>query len=123
LFFLGSPVLTRKATPTRDRNERAAPTASTIADAACPTQQFGVLCSTGLGDNAKCVQRSLRQLIDAFDPSLPLERARTIPSDWYRSPELAELERWAVFGDGWQLVARTDQLVRPGELRHRQRGG
>ena len=54
------------------------------------------------------------QLIDAFDASLPLERARTIPSDWYRSPELAELERRAVFGDSWQLVARTDQLSRPG---------
>ena len=54
--------------------------------------------------------RPIRQLIAAFDASLPLERARTIPSDWYRSPELAELERRAVFGNSWQPVARADQV-------------
>jgi choline monooxygenase len=60
--------------------------------------------------------RTLCQVIDAFDATLPLERARTIPSDWYRNAELAELERRAVFGDSWQLVARSDQLVQPGSF-------
>src|SRR5262245_31225164 len=58
----------------------------------------------------------LEQLLDAFDPSLPLEHARTIPSSWYFDPELADLERHTVFGDSWQLAARADQLQRPGDF-------
>src|SRR5438552_595549 len=35
------------------------------------------------------MSNTLRQLLDAFDPDLPLERARTIPSRWYGDPDLA----------------------------------
>ncbi len=59
---------------------------------------------------------SLRELLASFDPSLPLERARSIPSTWYRDPRLEALERVRVFGDSWQLVARADQLVGPGDF-------
>ena len=38
-----------------------------------------------------------RDLLAAFDADLPLERARTIPADWYRNSALYELERRAVF--------------------------
>jgi len=62
------------------------------------------------------VQGSLQQLLAAFDASLPLERAKTLPSSWYRSPELAELERRAVFGESWHLVARADQLAGSGSF-------
>jgi choline monooxygenase len=55
----------------------------------------------------------LRDLLDAFDPNLPLDRASTIPSAWYFDSELAELERRTVFA-GWQAVGRLDQLPGPG---------
>ena len=56
---------------------------------------------------------SLRDLLDAFDPTLPLDRARTIPSPWYFDSELADLERRTVFA-GWQAVGRLDQVDGPG---------
>jgi choline monooxygenase len=55
----------------------------------------------------------LRDLIDAFDPNLPLERAHTIPNTWYFDSNLAELERRTVFA-GWQAVGRLDQMAGPG---------
>src|SRR5690349_6615403 len=45
----------------------------------------------------------LRALLDDFDPTLPLTRAHTIPSEWYFDPDLADLERRTVFA-GWQTV-------------------
>jgi len=60
------------------------------------------------------VDSSLRELLAAFEPGVPLERARSIPSSWYRDPRLDALERDRVFGDTWQLVARSDQLAEPG---------
>jgi choline monooxygenase len=56
----------------------------------------------------------LRAKLKEFDPTLPLERARTIPSSWYLDPEIYELEREWVFGRTWQAVARSGQLSRPG---------
>ncbi len=49
-----------------------------------------------------------------FDPALPLERARTIPSSWYRSPAHLEQERHKVFSRSWLLAGRVDQVARPG---------
>jgi choline monooxygenase len=57
---------------------------------------------------------SLAAKLGAFDPDLPLERARTIPSSWYGDPEIYEAERRAVFGATWQVAGRIDQLARPG---------
>jgi len=51
-----------------------------------------------------------------FDPSLPLESARTIPSDWYTDPAMAVRERHAVFADSWQCVGRAEQVRKPGEF-------
>jgi choline monooxygenase len=56
----------------------------------------------------------LEELLRAFDPNRPLAQAHTIPSAWYWNPELADLERRAVFGDTWQAVGRTDQIDGPG---------
>jgi choline monooxygenase len=53
---------------------------------------------------------SLHDKIRLFDPELPLERARTIPSLWYFDPEVYAAEGAAVFGSTWQLVGRLDQL-------------
>jgi len=51
-----------------------------------------------------------------FDVSLPLARARTIPSSWYCDPEFDAAERRSVFGETWQLAARSDQLEAPGSF-------
>ena len=44
------------------------------------------------------------------DPTLPLDRARTIPNTWYTRPEIAESERAAVFGGTWQVVGRAGRV-------------
>lgn len=56
----------------------------------------------------------LRDRLLAYDAAAELAQARTPPADWYTDPELAELERDAVFGRSWQVVARADQLVAAG---------
>ena len=58
----------------------------------------------------------LPSLLAEFDPGLPLERARTIPSSWYTAPEVYEAERRAVFGRTWQVVGRAEPVSRPGSF-------
>lgn len=58
----------------------------------------------------------LRALLDTFDPGRPLAEARTIPAGWYTDPEMATLERRAVFGQSWQLVGQASQLASPGQF-------
>jgi choline monooxygenase len=60
--------------------------------------------------------RTLHEELEQFDASLPLARARTIPSQWYLSPEVAAIERHGAFGESWQLAARGDQLEAPGSF-------
>lgn len=57
---------------------------------------------------------SLRDLLRAFDPELPLEQARTIPASWYHDPEMEALERRAVFGASWQAAGRAELVAQPG---------
>ena len=57
---------------------------------------------------------SLQEKLARFDPHLPLERARTIPSFWYFDPEIYAAECRAVFTNSWQMVGRVDQLPEPG---------
>jgi choline monooxygenase len=59
---------------------------------------------------------SLEQILASYDDQAPLAEASTIPAPWYVDPRIAELERVNVFGRTWQLVARTDQLEKPGEF-------
>lgn len=58
----------------------------------------------------------LETLLNAFNADLPLARARTIPSAWYHDPEMYALEYRRVFGQTWQMVARLDQLRKPGDF-------
>ncbi len=51
-----------------------------------------------------------------FDASLPLAEAFTLPGSWYTDPAIAALEQDRVFARSWQLIARTDQVARPGEF-------
>jgi choline monooxygenase len=57
---------------------------------------------------------SLTELLAAFDPNLPLERARTIPSSWYRDASLYEAERRHVFGNAWLAAGRAELVREPG---------
>ncbi len=59
--------------------------------------------------------QTLQEKLGLFDPSMPLERARTIPSLWYFDAEIHALECRAVFGATWQAVGRVDQVSRPGD--------
>jgi choline monooxygenase len=56
---------------------------------------------------------SLADKVRAFDPTLPLESARTIPACWYRDDDIYQAERTAVFGASWQAVAVLDWLSEP----------
>jgi choline monooxygenase len=58
----------------------------------------------------------LTELLAGFDPTLPLEQARTIPNTWYTSPELAALEQDAVFARSWQMIGRCEQVAAPGKF-------
>jgi choline monooxygenase len=62
------------------------------------------------------MSNSLREKVEMFDPELPLERARTIPSLWYFDPEIYAAECRAVFANTWQMVGRVDQLTEPGSF-------
>jgi choline monooxygenase len=50
----------------------------------------------------------------SFDPTLPLERGKTIPNTWYTDPAIYQLERRAVFGGNWLMIGRLDQVANPG---------
>ncbi len=58
----------------------------------------------------------LNQLLAEFDPELPLERARTIPSTWYFDTDIAAAERRHVFGHSWIVVGRADQVEARGSF-------
>ena len=58
--------------------------------------------------------RSLGDIVRSYDPHAPLDRASTIPSDWYVDPRVLELERHTVFVRTWQVAGRVAQLQAPG---------
>jgi len=68
------------------------------------------------GAEERYVSSTLQEKLRAFDPELPLERARTIPASWYFDPELYATERERVFGRSWMAAARVDQLTKPGSF-------
>ena len=45
---------------------------------------------------------------------LPVDRARTLNPEAYRSPEYDDVERQRVFSEGWVCVGYTAQLIEPG---------
>jgi choline monooxygenase len=62
------------------------------------------------------MQVSIDKILSSYDDRAPLAEASTIPGSWYVDPRIAELERISVFSKTWQLVARLDQLRKPGEF-------
>src|SRR5260370_5112965 len=62
------------------------------------------------------MQASVEQILSIYNGRAPLSQASTIPAPWYVDPRIADLERLTVFGRNWQLVARTDQVQKPGDF-------
>ncbi len=58
---------------------------------------------------------SLKEIVDQYNPALPLDHALTIPASWYTNKSFYELELKTVFSRSWQLVARLDQVSQPGQ--------
>ncbi len=57
----------------------------------------------------------LKKVIDSYDPTLPLDKASTIPASWYTDAQLYHHELQTVFSNSWQMFARVDQLAQPGQ--------
>ena len=59
---------------------------------------------------------AISRLLAEYNEQNPIAYASTIPAPWYVDEDIAELERRSVFGGTWQVVARVDQLRRPGQF-------
>lgn len=66
-------------------------------------------------EKGRPMSHGIPELLAAFDPALPLDRAKTIPAAWYFDHGLYELERRAVFGRSWQMVGRQELVAEPGQ--------
>jgi choline monooxygenase len=61
-------------------------------------------------------ERSIRDVLNLYNPANPLEKAYTIPAPWYFDKRVEQLERDAVFAANWQVVGRRDQVKDPGQF-------
>jgi choline monooxygenase len=62
------------------------------------------------------MERSVRDVVNLYNPHDPLEEAWTIPAPWYFDERIAELERASVFSASWQIVGRLDQVRENGQF-------
>ena len=62
------------------------------------------------------MERSVRDVVNLYNPNDPLEEASTIPAPWYFDARIAELERASVFSGTWQVVGRADQVRDAGQF-------
>jgi choline monooxygenase len=60
--------------------------------------------------------RSVREIINLYNPNDPLDHAWTIPSPWYFDRTIVELEQHGVFAKTWQVVGRADQVRENGNF-------
>jgi len=61
-------------------------------------------------------ERSVRDILNLYNPLNPLEKAWTIPAPWYFDPRIESLEGDSVFAANWQVVGRADQVSQPGQF-------
>lgn len=61
-------------------------------------------------------ERSLRDILNLYNPSDPLEKAWTIPAPWYFDTRIEQLERDSVFAANWHVVGRADQVSQPSQF-------
>ena len=62
------------------------------------------------------MKRTVRDVVNLYNPHDPLEEAWTIPAPWYFDPRISELERMSVFSGTWQVVGRADQVRDNGQF-------
>jgi choline monooxygenase len=62
------------------------------------------------------MERSVRDIVNLYNPYDPLEEAWTIPAPWYFDSRVAELECASVFSATWQVVGRVDQVRDNGQF-------
>jgi choline monooxygenase len=60
--------------------------------------------------------RSVRDVLNLYNPAEPLERAFTIPAPWYFDPRIEALEQASVFAGNWQVAGRLDAVDAPGKF-------
>ena len=58
---------------------------------------------------------SVKDIIETYNPDLPLADASTPPSRWYTDPRIFELEKQTVFARSWQMAGRADQVREAGQ--------
>ena len=58
---------------------------------------------------------SVKEIIDTYNPDVPLAEALTPPASWYVDPRIFELEQRTVFARSWQMIGRADQVREPGQ--------
>jgi choline monooxygenase len=61
-------------------------------------------------------ERTVRDVLNLYNPGNPLEQAYTIPAPWYFDERVAQLERNSVFASNWQVVGRVDQVKVRGQF-------
>ncbi len=59
--------------------------------------------------------RTVRKIIDAYDPEAPLAEASTPPAEWYIDADIFKLEKQSVFTRSWQMVGRSAQVAEAGQ--------
>jgi choline monooxygenase len=59
---------------------------------------------------------SVQQILARYNAGAPLAEASTIPAPWYTDSRIAELEAQTVFSKTWQMMARVDQVEKPGQF-------
>ena len=57
----------------------------------------------------------LKNIIDQYNATLPLEQAVTPPSAWYTNSAIEKLEQDSVFSDSWLVAARKELLQESGQ--------
>jgi choline monooxygenase len=62
------------------------------------------------------MERSLREILNLYNPHDRLAEASTIPAPWYFDPRISELEQSSVFSGSWQVVGRLDQVRDVGQF-------
>ena len=62
------------------------------------------------------MERSVRDLVNLYNPRDPLEEAWTIPAPWYFDGRIAALERASVFSTTWQVVGCAEQVRENGRF-------
>jgi choline monooxygenase len=57
----------------------------------------------------------IREILNQFDPSIPIEQALTPPSSWYTEKAMFDAEMNSVFLNTWQAVGHIGQLEKSGQ--------